>query len=181
MANFSPLMAEIGLPVWGTPANFNRFSVLASLLQRRRSPQANDILHDLWPSPGLVHCVYIFGAFAPVGIWPRVKIHFASSSERQPNFVAWYTRNGIAELSQRAPRHLYWAGRPSRWASAHILVVTVRAGIRRTGTFFMLQVNYVKINLRQCYEYGTLCFQRKHCFSLLLVGVNLTFRAKRRI
>jgi len=25
-------MAEIGLPVWGTPANFNRFRVLAALL-----------------------------------------------------------------------------------------------------------------------------------------------------
>ena len=32
------------------------------------------------------------------------------------------TRNGITELSQRSGRHLYSAGRPSRWASAHILV-----------------------------------------------------------
>jgi len=41
MANVGPLAAEIGLPVWGTPANFNRFRVLASLLQRRRSLEAN--------------------------------------------------------------------------------------------------------------------------------------------
>jgi len=27
-----PLAAEIGLPVWGTPANFNCFRVLAALL-----------------------------------------------------------------------------------------------------------------------------------------------------
>jgi len=27
-----PLAAEIGLPVWGTPANFNGFHVLAALL-----------------------------------------------------------------------------------------------------------------------------------------------------
>ena len=27
-----PLAAEIGLPVWGTPRNFNRFRVLAALL-----------------------------------------------------------------------------------------------------------------------------------------------------
>jgi len=33
MANFDPLKAEIGLPVWGTPAIFNGFRVLASLLQ----------------------------------------------------------------------------------------------------------------------------------------------------
>jgi len=37
-----------------------------------------------------------------------------SSSKRQPNFAA---------LTRR--RHLYSAGRPSRWASAHILVVPV--------------------------------------------------------
>jgi len=30
MLNFSPLTAEIGLPVWGTPVNFNGFHVLAS-------------------------------------------------------------------------------------------------------------------------------------------------------
>jgi len=32
MANFGPLTAQIGLPVWGTPANFNGFRVLAALL-----------------------------------------------------------------------------------------------------------------------------------------------------
>jgi len=32
MVNFSPLTAEIGSGVWGTPANFNRFRVLAVLL-----------------------------------------------------------------------------------------------------------------------------------------------------
>jgi len=32
MVNFGPLAAEIGLVVWGTPANFNSFRVLAMLL-----------------------------------------------------------------------------------------------------------------------------------------------------
>jgi len=32
MANYGPLTAEIGLPVWGTPANFNGFRVLEVLL-----------------------------------------------------------------------------------------------------------------------------------------------------
>jgi len=32
MANVGPLTAEIGLPVWGTPAHFNGFRVLAALL-----------------------------------------------------------------------------------------------------------------------------------------------------
>ena len=75
MVNFGPLTAEIGLPVLGTPANFNRFRVLASLLQRRRSPEANQTSHDLWSSPGLVHYIYIFGGFCPPdGILPRAKL-----------------------------------------------------------------------------------------------------------
>jgi len=41
MANFGQLTAETGSEVWGTPANFNGFRVLPSLLQRRRSPEAN--------------------------------------------------------------------------------------------------------------------------------------------
>jgi len=32
MVNFGPLAAEIGSLVWGTPANFNWFRVLAALL-----------------------------------------------------------------------------------------------------------------------------------------------------
>jgi len=33
MVNFGPLAAEIGLPVWGTPANFIGVRVLAALLR----------------------------------------------------------------------------------------------------------------------------------------------------
>jgi len=32
MVNFGPLAAEIDLPVWGTPVNFNGFRILAALL-----------------------------------------------------------------------------------------------------------------------------------------------------
>ena len=32
MVNFGPLTAEIGSTIWGTPANFNWFRVLAALL-----------------------------------------------------------------------------------------------------------------------------------------------------
>jgi len=32
MVNFGPPAAEIILPVWGTPANFNGFRLLAALL-----------------------------------------------------------------------------------------------------------------------------------------------------
>jgi len=66
MAIFGPLAAEIGPVVWGTPANFNGFRVLAALLQRRRSTEANQTLHGVWPSRGLVHDIYIFGGSCPV-------------------------------------------------------------------------------------------------------------------
>jgi len=63
------LTAEICWRVWGTPAYFNGFRVLAALL------------------------------------------HGTLCSGRQPNFAAL-----------NRGRHLYSAGRPSRWALAHIVV-----------------------------------------------------------
>jgi len=47
MVIFGSLATEIGLPVWDTPTKFNRFRVLASLLQRRRSTEVNQTLHDV--------------------------------------------------------------------------------------------------------------------------------------
>jgi len=57
--------AEIGWRVSGTPANFNGFRVLVSLLHQRRSTEVNQTLHDVWRSPGLVQYIYIMGALAP--------------------------------------------------------------------------------------------------------------------
>jgi len=62
MVNFDPLTAEIGSLVWGTPANFSGFHVLPSLLQRRRSAEASQTLHNVWQSPRLVH--YIASTFS---------------------------------------------------------------------------------------------------------------------
>jgi len=69
MANFSPLTAEIGEGFCGTPANFNGFRVLASLLQRCRSPEVNETLHDVWPSPGLVRYIYFLGLLSLREFW----------------------------------------------------------------------------------------------------------------
>jgi len=68
MANFGLLAAEIVLLVWGTPANFDGFRVLALLL----------------------HGILVVGV------------------------------SKTAALNRG--HHLYLAGRPSRWALAHILV-----------------------------------------------------------
>ena len=105
MADVGPLVAEIRSGVWGTPANFSGFRTLTSLLQCWRSPEANKTLHDLWPAPGLVHCIYILGRLPPSRILPAAEftshpsLAFSyigsatarhSSSGRQPNFAAWY-------------------------------------------------------------------------------------------
>jgi len=55
IVNFDSLTAEISWRVWGTPANFNGFRVLASLLQWRHSTEVNQTLHDVWPYQRLVH------------------------------------------------------------------------------------------------------------------------------
>ena len=70
MVNFGLITAEICWRVWGTPANFNRFRVLAVLL----------------------HSTQVVG-------------------------VSKTLRHGNRD------HHLYLAGRPSRWALAHILVL----------------------------------------------------------
>jgi len=66
----------------GHPANFNGFRVLASLVERRRSQEANQVLNDVWPSPGLIHYIglYILGAIVPLRNFARCIVHFASKS-----------------------------------------------------------------------------------------------------
>jgi len=71
MVNFGPLAPEIGSLVSGTPANFNGFCVLASLLQRRRSTEVNQSLDGVWSSPALVYYIYIFGGSCPVAAITR--------------------------------------------------------------------------------------------------------------
>ena len=82
MVNFRPLTAEIHWRVWGTPANFNGFRVLASLLQRRRSTEVNLTVHNVWPFPALVYYMY---AFLAAPSWPltefcQLQNYFASKS-----------------------------------------------------------------------------------------------------
>jgi len=115
MVNFGPLAAEIVSLVWGTPANFNGFHVLASLLQRCCSTEANQTLNNVWSSPAQLHYIYIFGGCCPVTEFYQVQnslcalqvLHspigsvtaWHSSSGHEPNFAALSTGH-----------HLYLAG-----------------------------------------------------------------------
>ena len=117
MANVGPLTAEIGLPVWGTPANFNRFCGFALLLQRRRSTEANQTSHDLWSSPGLVHYIHFWRLLPPVGILARAKFTLCPSlaysyigsvttwhvsSGPQLNFAVWYKEWNYSTFAEGA-------------------------------------------------------------------------------
>ena len=144
MANVGPLTAEVGLPAWSTPAHFNGFRVMALLLQRRRSLEANQTLHDVWPSLVLLHYIYIFGGSCPLTEFCHVQNSLYVSVLRSPVLAALV--HGTA-LEQRPSaklggvvqgtelpnfhrrRHLYSAGWPSRLASAHIPVMFVVHGL----------------------------------------------------
>ena len=120
------LTAEIGSVVWGTPANFNGFRVLASLLQRRRSTEANQnfaqCLAVSWAGTLYIH----FRALLPQkGILPGAK--FTLRSRLALSYIDSVTARHSSSGSQTnfaalsRGRHLHSAGRPSRWALARIL------------------------------------------------------------
>jgi len=100
-------MTEIGLPVWGIPANFNRFRVLAcycSDVGHRRPTKLCTIFGSLlgW------YTMYTFlGAFAPWRNFATCKIQFASKS-----CVLVYWQRYCRALQQRAslpqPKFAAW-------------------------------------------------------------------------
>jgi len=140
MANVGLLTAEICWRVWGTPANFKGFCVLASLLQRCRSTEVNQTLHDVWPSPGLAHDIYIFRGSCPVTEFCHVQNSLCVQLLRSPILAALLhdTRaKGVSErlrrrtrttdLSQRASPIFGWAAITLRIGShsSHIRTLKV--------------------------------------------------------
>ena len=98
-----PITAEIGLPDWGTRANFNRFRVLSSLLQRRRSSEAKQAV-------SCAGTLYTFsGALAPSPYAQVLAFSYVgsvtarlSSSGPQPNFAAWYKEQNYSTFADGA-------------------------------------------------------------------------------
>jgi len=133
--NFGPLTEEIGSGVWGTPGNFNGFASClryCSDVAHRRPTKLCTMFGVSWAGTLYIH---FRGLLPPWQNFSRCKIHFTSKS-----CVRLYWQRYCTALQQRASaklcgvvqgmelrnfrrgRHLYSAGRPSRWASAHILV-----------------------------------------------------------
>jgi len=127
MLNFGLLMAEICWRVWGTRSKFQwvlRLGLVTALtLPNRCQP---NFARCLAVSCAGILCINFGGLLPRNGILPAVKFTLRpslafsdigsvtaqhSSTRRQPNFVV---------LSRG--HHLYSAGQPSSWESAHILV-----------------------------------------------------------
>jgi len=113
VVNFWPLTAEIGWRVWVTPANFNGFRILASLLHRRRSTEVNQTLHDFWQSSMLVHYIYIFGCSCPLMEFCHVQNWLYVQVLRSPILAALPHGTRVVGISQTAAFsglcHLYSA------------------------------------------------------------------------
>ena len=125
MVNFGPLSVEIGLLVWAPQQISTGFASWLRLATSLNGSQPNfaRCLTVFWAG---TLCKHFRGLLPRNGILPGAKFTLRpslvlsyigsvtarhSSSGRQLNF---------ATLSRKC--HLYSAGRPSRWASAHILV-----------------------------------------------------------
>jgi len=104
MVNFGLLTAEICWRVWGIPANFNAFRVLASLLQRRHSTEVNQTLHDVWPSPGLVHYIYIFWGF-----WSGTEFFLRAKFTLRPSLAFSYIGSVTSRHSSSGPQRHFSA------------------------------------------------------------------------
>jgi len=100
MVNFGLLAAEIGLLVWGTSANFNGSRVLASLPHRRRWTEVNQTLHDVWPSLGLVHYIYIFWGSCLLTEFCQVQNSLCVQLLRSPILAALLHGTWVVGVSQ---------------------------------------------------------------------------------
>jgi len=132
IVNIGPLTAEIGSLVWGTPANFNGCYVLALLMHQCHWTEVNQILHDVWPSPGLVHYIYIFAGSCPLTEFYQVPNSLSVQLLHSPILAALLHGTRVVGVSQTLQcwargHHLYLAGRPSLGigphSSSHVLSV----------------------------------------------------------
>jgi len=104
MVNFGPGVAEIDLPVWGTPSNCNGLRMLASLLQRRRSTEVNKTLHNAWLSFRLIHYIYIFGGSCSLTEFCKVQNSLCVQVLRPPILAALLHGTRVVGISQTLRR-----------------------------------------------------------------------------
>jgi len=141
MVNFRPLTAEPRLASLERSRKFQRVSrlgfVTAPTLLNGGQPNFARCLAVFWTG---TLCTHFWGLLPLNGILLGAKLTLRpslafsyigsvsarhSSSGHQANFAAWDKEGNWGTFALHL-RHLYCAGRPSRWASAQILVRVLR-------------------------------------------------------
>jgi len=90
MVNFGPLAAEIGLPVWGTPANFNGFRVLAALLHLSQVVSVSQTLRR-WTE----EATYVQKGDHHVGHWPTFLVAYMMNGTNRDASSVFYWVNSF--------------------------------------------------------------------------------------
>ena len=126
----SSLMAVVEFGAWAPQQISTCFALLASLLHRRLSTEGNQTLHDKF---GRLLLYIHFGCSCPRnGIVPKFTLrpslafsYIGSVTARHSSSLATEVCGVVQGTKLRnfhRGRRLCSAGRPSRWASAHIIV-----------------------------------------------------------
>jgi len=153
MANFGPLTAEKCWRVWGTAANFNGFRVLPSLYWSDVAHRRPTKLCTMFGCLLGCYAIYTFSRALPLTEFCTVQnsLYFQVLRYRilaallhgtqQPSSAKLYgvVIQGMELPNFRRGCHLYSAGRPSRWASAHILVM---AALCNRGAIIFLPCSF---------------------------------------
>jgi len=98
MVNFCPLAAEIGLPVWGTPADFNGFRVLAALLHGSQVVSVSQPLRR-WTEGAS----YVRQGDHHVGHWPTFLVPSIFLSSLFPRLIS-----AVADWMSAILPHMVW-------------------------------------------------------------------------
>jgi len=128
--NFGPLTTEIGWQVWSTQQISTRFAFWLRYridVAQRRSTK----LHDVWPSPGLVHYIYILGDLPPNAILLGAKFTL------RPSFALSYIGSVTARYSSSGQLRNFRCSSFSTEGASYIPRAAITLGPH--SNFFLVQ------------------------------------------
>ena len=142
MVNFGPLVVENVSLVWGTPANFNGFTrfgiVTAATSPNGSQPNFARCLAVPWAGTLNIHFSIFRGLLPPGEIFPGAvfTLHpslafscigsgYCTALKQWASPTVCGVVQGMKLWNFCRGHHLYSPGRPSCWASTHILVCQV--------------------------------------------------------
>jgi len=185
MVNFGPLAADIGLPVWGTPANFNGFRILEALLHGTLVVGVSQTLRR-WTEGA----TYIWQGGHHIGHWPTflVYLFFCSwhrtwSSTQTISFVVCLVAIEVINAWRKivvyfhiwhvakVPRHLN--SLPPSWWDGELIFVERSRWKCRVVVFFVVIGgfnSFCSCAICRCMKWNRFCIHlystRHHCLTV---------------